>query len=106
MRDQLECELKLRADSQVDAAREQAVNAEREIEKLRAEFSDKQADIETRVEDRVKMLLEEYKTAARNAETKLATREREWEQHAPASARTSRRVWCPRGLGRQPTLGE
>ena len=69
-----------RADSQVDAAREQAVNAERAIEQLRAEFSDKQADIETQVEDRVEMLLEEHKTAARNAKTKLATREREWEQ--------------------------
>ena len=52
------------------------MNADKETERLRAEFADKQADIKTRVKDRSKMLLDEYKTAARNAETKLQTRAR------------------------------
>ena len=52
------------------------MNADKETERLRAEFADKQADIKTRVKDRSKMLLDEYETAARNAETKLQTRAR------------------------------
>jgi len=69
-----------KADAQLEAMRETVLQSQQEADRVRAEQGTRVGEVEARVEERCKVLLDEYKLGQRNSDDKLQRREREWEQ--------------------------